>query len=265
MKEPIATVLKGIEEVLNAAPEQERPIALALARAVLCRILKLVFQAPSAESLGLLCSEEGFQLTRSATGLLGASEAAQALAYFGNRPKQEIIETYDRIFGHTARGRVCPYETEYGADGPFLQSQELADIEGYLLAFGLRTKTQACERMDHIAVELEFLEFLNERESYALSRNDTAMLEVTRQAYRSFLSKHLSRFGRAFSGQLSQQDPDGPYGALARVCNSFLTLECERLDIPIGPEFLPLRPDSLDDAPMACGSSDPDSGLIQIS
>jgi TorA maturation chaperone TorD len=249
------------------AENVEEMIDLALARASLCRILKLGLHNPDETALNLLFCDEGRAVVRDAARLVEPADAS------GLRPAAEVFckvepmspararDAYDGLFGHTARGRVCPYETEYGGDHLFLQSQELSDIIGYLTAFGLAPKTDLGERVDHIAVEWEYLEFLSEKEAFALCSDDAVMLERTRKAYRCFLRDHLSPFGRAFARGLMKEDSLGFYGALARLCEAFLVSECRRLGVPVGPQFLPLRPESLDDAPMACGSG---SELVQI-
>ncbi len=243
---------------------RESEVDLALARALLCRALRLGFQKPTKETLGPLFSSEGRQAISAAALLLEDQGLRAAANYLSNLPEptQDLItDTYDRLFGHTTRGRVCPYETEFGADHLFLQSQQLADIMGYFMAFGLLPKEDVGERVDHIAVQWEFMEFLSEKEAVASLRDDLDMLEETRKAYRSFLRDHLSRFGRAFARTLETEAPGSLYEMLGRLCLSFLTEECQRLVIPLGPELLMLRTGSLDDAPMACGS---DSELVQI-
>src|SRR5262245_45170784 len=183
------------------AENVEEMIDFALARASLCRILKLGLHAPDETALNLLFSDEGRAVVRDAAKLVEPEAASRLRAAAGVFCKVERLslararDAYDGLFGHTARGKVCPYEPEYGGEHLFLQSQELSDITGYLIAFGLAPKTDVGERVDHIAVEWEYLEFLSEKEAFALCSNDAAMLERTRKAYRCFLRDHLSRFG----------------------------------------------------------------------
>ena len=174
-----------------------------------------------------------------------------------------------RLFGHS-RGLVCPFETEYGPDGAFRQPQELADIAGYYLAFGLRPSEGADERVDHAACECEFMEFLARKEAFALSAWQAASdgpesaewLDTIQGAARRFLREHLGRFGRAFASLLMKEDPEGFHGALGAVLFRFLGKECQRFGLPAGPPTLELRPPLTDDTPMACGR--PETELIQI-
>ncbi len=174
-----------------------------------------------------------------------------------------------RLFGHS-RGLVCPFETEYGPDGAFRQPQELADIAGYYLAFGLRPSEGADERVDHAACECEFMEFLGRKEAFALSAWLTASdeaepeewLHTVQGAARRFLREHLGRFGRAFASLLMKEDAGGFHGALGAVLFRFLGKEGQRFGLPAGPANLELRPPLADDTPMACGR--PETELIQI-
>jgi TorA maturation chaperone TorD len=245
----------------------EEMIDLALARASLCRVLKLGLQSPTETALKRLSSDEGRAVVRRAARLVDAGDASKlcaAAAVFCSVAPISLArarDAYDGLLGHTARGKVCPYETEYGGEHLFLQSQELADIIGYFVAFGLAPGMDVGERVDHIAVEFEYLEFLSEKEAFALCSNDASMLAETQKAYRGFLRDHLSRFGRAFARGLTKHDPFGFHGALAGLCEAFLVSECQRLKVEIGSEFLTLRPESLEDAPMACSYG---SELVQI-
>lgn len=244
--------------------EEDRTVDACLARSVLYGALALGFRSPAGESRQRLLSPEGRSVIRRAGGFLGSATggadlmaAAERLAGLDAENPEALRARYQRIFGHTARGLVCPFETEYGVQGLFRQPQELADISGYYLAFGLRPRTGAGERGDHAACECEFLDFLNRKEAVALEKGDVPMVQETRKAVRGFLRDHLGRFGRAFAARLLKVDPDGHYGALATLLHALLASEAGRLDLPVGREVLELRSSAPDQVPMACGRPEP--------
>ncbi|MBI4455293.1 MAG: molecular chaperone TorD family protein [Acidobacteria bacterium] len=171
-----------------------------------------------------------------------------------------LLSAHGRLFGHTARGVVCPYEAEYGHEGLFQQPRQLAKIEGFYQAFGLTTRKTEHERSDHVSCELEFLDFLSRKEAFALAAGDAAMLEETRKAIRLFLKDHVGRFGMAFARLLQKQD-EGFFGKLGELLYGFVTFECRRLGIEAGPPLLQLRPAEEDGVPMACGAQ---SELVQL-
>ncbi|HXG51311.1 MAG TPA: molecular chaperone TorD family protein [candidate division Zixibacteria bacterium] len=233
-------------------------IDLALGRAVLYSALALGFRPPDDEMRARLCSAEGSAVLAGAAERLDQSgnlaAAARALAAVDSG-RDRLVESYHRLFGHTARGAVSPYETEYGSEALFQQPQEMGDLMGFYRAFGLALNAAEHERPDHISCECEFASFLALKEAHALESGDAPMLEETRKAARLFLRDHLGRFAPAFAAKLRQQDA-AFYGALADLCERLVTADCSRAGVPHGPRSLSLRPVGDDGIPMACGATE---------
>jgi putative dimethyl sulfoxide reductase chaperone len=233
-------------------------VDLALCRATLYSALALGFRAPTEETVARLTSQEGASALADAAAVVDAHEGSglaptvRGLPGKGSTSVSELSASFRRLFGHTARGPVPPYETEYGQEALFQQPQELADLTGFYRAFGLTLITGEHERADHVSCECEFLSFLALKEAYALEQQDAPMLEETRKATRLFLRDHLGRFVPAFTKKLTHEDRDGFYGTLGELCSRFATQECTRLGISVGPESLSLRPATADGVPMAC-------------
>ena len=253
--------------------ETNDAIALALARATLYSALALGFRSPTEETIARLGSNDAAAtLARAAVLLDPTREFGLAAASSLLTPHSSLLtlaEAHRALFGHTARGAVPPYETEYGVEGLFQQPQEMGDLMGFYNAFGLAVNVQKHERPDHVSCECEFLSFLALKEAYALEHEDTAMLEETRKAERLFLHDHLARFLPAFANKLvratnphpyplppgeGEGDFHGFYRALAELGLKFIAAECARFGMPAGPENLTLRPADDDRVPMACGS-----------
>jgi TorA maturation chaperone TorD len=166
-----------------------------------------------------------------------------------------LSAAHRRLFGHTARGPVPAYETEYGNEALFQQPQELGDLAGFMAAFGLTLRREAHERIDHVSCECEFLAFLSYKEAYAIESGDAEMRSLTARAATLFLRDHLGRFAPAFARRLERNDPGGFYNALGRVLLLLVARDCERLGVPLGDHGLALRPDpSSVAAPMGCAA-----------
>ncbi len=90
--------------------------------------------------------------------------------------EEALVQRYAELFGHTARGQVTPYETEYGKAALFLQPHELADLGGFLAAFGLDLDPSRHDRVDHVQVEFEFMPVLARKDAHALEVDDAEML-----------------------------------------------------------------------------------------
>ena len=256
------------------SPAVSTTIDEALARAVLYHALSVGLQTPTTARFQEIGAHDHFTAAVTALEALkqpgygagfdaAAVHLASATVPDADRAESEFV----RLFGHTARGLVSACETEYGPDNAFSQPQQLADIAGYYLAFGLGPVTASESRVDHIACELEFMDFLNRKHAILLAGGfaDPAGLETieaTERAERTFMRDHLGRFGRAFATRLVVEDRDGYFGALGQTLLALLTAECARLGVEAGPTDLAVRPEEPDDTPMACGSAD--EQLIQI-
>jgi TorA maturation chaperone TorD len=238
----------------TAAPEVERT----LCRGMLYELLAMCMRPPGGgfpEALRAAAARR--KLGEAAAALEGGEGKVAAALEDLLRAAGEAGEldlAHQRLFGHTARGLVPPYETEYGSSDPFLQSQEMADIGGFYRAFGLTLEGDRRERNDHLSVELEFLSFLCLKEAHHALRGDAAFAEEVRKAARAFLRDHPGRFGRAFASSLAREAGHPFYRAVGGLFLAFLEAECRRLDLHPGPEFIPLRPAEEREVPMACGS-----------
>lgn len=235
-------------------------IDAALCRATVYSALALGFRAPTNESIARLVEPENNKALASAAAWIdigGEQNLAAIIDELASAGRADVLtldSSYRALFGHSARGSVAPYETEYGNEALFQQPQELGDLMGFYRAFGLTVNFNQRERADHISCECEFMSFLSIKEAYAREHRDSAMLEDTLKAQKLFLRDHLGRFLPTFAQQLSREDRAGFYTKLAALCLRFASLEAQRLGIGLGAANLPLRPANDDRVPMACGS-----------
>jgi len=249
--------MMGQESNLSQAASD---IDLAYCRAALYSALAIGFRFPAQDSLNRLLAGESKAALSSAASVLFPSGEPDLVSLVAAFPCTEpatlsaLSSRHRQLFGHTARGPVPPYETEYGNEALFQQPQELGDLMGFYHAFGLALKNNLRERPDHISCECEFLMFLALKEAYALEKGEREFLTETRKAQKLFLRDHLARFLPTFAAKLQREDPAGFYGMLAQFCLQMVSTECARLDISCGPANLGLRPADDSRVPMACGN-----------
>ena len=260
--------MNGEDAVSKAAPMSTEVASdrdAALCRSILYEALSLGFGLPTPRTRPRLVEKDAVAALAEAAAFIdsegSAGLEAAALRLAGAVDKngetdETLAESHRLIYGHTVRGPVPAYETEYGDDTLFQKPQEMSDIAAFLRAFGLALDPSRHERIDHISCELELVAFLARKEAHALECGDGEMLSETRTAARTFLKDHLGRFAPAFARRTIDADPEGFYGNLAALCLAFVNRECMRLSVPLGPETLRLRAPIDDKAPMACGGPD---------
>ena len=167
---------------------------------------------------------------------------------------ESLPREHDRAFGHSVSAEAPPYETSYGASHIFMQSHQLADIAGFYKAFGLQPLTG--ERLDHLAAELEFMQYLAAKETYAKEHAGTEEVDVCRDAQRTFLKEHLGRWVGAFATRMEGRKGSPFYVRLVQEIVKFVREECEALQVePLAISAAELRvPESVGDA--QCGTCD---------
>jgi TorA maturation chaperone TorD len=231
----------------------------ALARSVLWQAISLGFRPPTALTRARLGSREALEPLAAAAAAIDPSLVAPVLG-LSAAPGPDGSR-FGRLFGHTSRGEVPPYETEWGKDELFFKPHELADLHGILDAFGLKLERSEHERVDHVSVETELLAYLAAREARAIESGDAGAAEAATRAQAIVLGDHLGRFAAGFARLLSGHDEEGFYGGLGRVLAALVRVECARLAVTPGDATLAQRPTDLDEQPVDCG---PGTDLIQL-
>lgn len=163
-------------------------------------------------------------------------DPASALEALGLELSGPLDAEVKRTFDHGSSRDWPPYETEYGVDNLFQQTQELADIAGFYRAWGLSPER---ERPDHASVELEFLAYLAEKETAARTDEHRS---IAREARRKFLADHAGRWMPVFAARL-ERTPSTFYQAYARALKEFIRRETEALGaVPATLRSMDLRP-----------------------
>lgn len=176
------------------------------------------------------------------------------------RPRGDLITQHQKLFGLLIAKTAPPYETEYcHSTLTFYRSQQLADIAGFYRAFGLEQSRDEPERQDHVAVELEFMAHLIEKELFASGQPELQeKAGLCREAQRKFFEAHLAWWAPAFTQLMARGAPDGLFPAIAEALASFIACERNILGVqPAGalaepkPELEPAG-ESLCCGPMPC-------------
>lgn len=136
----------------------------------------------------------------------------------------------------------CPvHETEYGRMRGMAKGNELADIAGFYMAFGMtRADGDAARQLgDHLAVELEFYGALLAKQAALLEAGDTEGQAIVLDARKKFLGDHLGRLAYAVAEQPSVKE-NPLYGPLLASTRALVKAECNALEVTPAPmDFLP--------------------------
>lgn len=229
----------------------------ATARSRLYAFLARAFAEPDSTSLAELRA----MLPAVATALAvldvphGRASFAEVCAELECMSAGELAAAHRRVFGHLVSGDCPPYEGEYGNVHIFQKTQCLADHAGFLEAFGMAPAPGFADRLDHIAVELEFLHVLTAKEAYAIAHSHgEERLGIVCGAERKYLQDHVGRWVPAFAARLEVKAGEGLYAALARLLAAFVAEETHALGVTPTSASAPSLGPQPDEAPAGCES-----------
>jgi len=253
------------------------------ARAGWYRALAAAVRDPRSDALNVLDAQETWPLLEAGAILLREEPAVASvelapgelspeefdparLQSFWSIGKQRRAEFYDEVFGLVTSKECPPYETDYCPQTFSVhRSQQIADVAGFYRAFGLEPSRERRERADHIALELEFMAWLVEKQRLALQVHGpgSQQEEVCRDAQQRFLADHLAWWAPAFAFALRKRSdglqqaaeiaaaPTSYLGAFARLLVSYIAIERALCEVPAPRELV--APTPTEEAPAACG------------
>lgn len=234
--------------------------AEAMARSEVYAFLAQAFSGPDVATLAWL--KRALPAADAALAATARTESRSRFAAVGREidllGEDDFVAAHRRVFGLGVSGDCPPYEGEYGHPHIFQKTQSLADNAGFLQAFGLAPAPGLGDRLDHVAVELEFLHVLAAKEAYALAHDHGAeRLAIVRAATRRYLQDHLGRWAPAFAARLESKAQDGLYAALARLLGAFVAEEARALGVaPVAAGMAAADP-HVDDEPALCDGCAP--------
>lgn len=194
------------------------------ARAEIYRFLALAFADPAPGAADRL-RHQG-PIAEAAWQCLGLSDAGEGFAPLAGLSEAGLKRAHAAAFGLGMSKHCPPYESEYGQAHIFEKTQTLADITGFYRAFGLELAEGARDRPDHLAFELEFMEFLCQKQAFAERMgHKPEQIDLCRDAQRAFLDAHLGCWAFSLAERIIGKSPTGVFAGLARLLEAFLSHE----------------------------------------
>jgi TorA maturation chaperone TorD len=194
------------------------------------RLLGLCFHQPDQEVDAYLKSRKFFRDFNESTAWLGEDQARLSDAFM--MMENSLSETsysleadYQRLFGRSIE-RVSPRESSFRwrDSGNLLDSRETlcGSLQHLYASFGVAA---GAGLEDHIAVELEFIAYLCERESSFWKANHPKTAKEWRYQQHIFVNDHLSRWFPEFCYQIQQRSSQSFYTGAALLCDAWLSLD----------------------------------------
>lgn len=140
-----------------------------------------------------------------------------------------ILIEYTRLFSSSLH---CPqYEGDCLARSPDSVAHVIASVVNMYSTFGVKLANDVRERPDHIAVELDFMNFLATKEAHACNKGQKANARLCRRAQTRFFGDHLSRWGSAFASNLGDVTSLKFYDGVCELLEAFLLAEAKYLKV----------------------------------
>jgi TorA maturation chaperone TorD len=147
--------------------------------------------------------------------------------------REELGTEYNRLFVGPASVPCPPYESVHRTDRPEMESglvlgPSASDARRRYAEAGLVISNDFKDLPDHIAVELEFMCFLCDRE---MDSKDSSDAEKWRRLQRDFVASHLKPWVGPFANKILASTRSPYYTLAAMVLEAFLADESEYLGI----------------------------------
>jgi TorA maturation chaperone TorD len=163
----------------------------------------------------------------------------------------DLSGEYSRLF--LGAGLVPLREGGYGGGSRFAgQPIDIADINGFYLAFGFDLTDQAPVPSDHIGAELEFVSLLLLKKALAVKRGAQREASMIDRAMRLFFDDHLGRWPVALDMALKEAKAAAPYATMAELLRKAVAAGCAYLHIrpqvgPLAAGRSPIRDQMVED------------------
>lgn len=151
------------------------------------------------------------------------------LTHFDHDNRKTVVNEYNRLF--LVKPLTPPYETFYLKRPGQSEGALAAEISGLYGQAGLIVSPETNDLPDHIAIELEFMSFLCEKEFNAEREGDDEAANIARQEQQNFNRQHLALWFPKFAKKALEKASDTFYRRVIETTFAFLRYELELLEI----------------------------------
>jgi TorA maturation chaperone TorD len=172
----------------------------------------------------------------------------------------DLQAEHRRVFSNVITLDCPPYETLFGNDHVFAQSQVMGDIAGFYRAFGVELSKDIHERLDHLSVEFEFMHFLAYKESYSRCHDGADKTQIVLDAQKKFVKNPIGRWVPLFCRMSVKKASTGLYKHIADLMAEWMDFETVFLGVVPQPysetDYRPATFNSPEGQTYECGAQD---------
>lgn len=202
---------------------------VAQGRSYVYRWLALVFYPPDRQLLHSLQNRSFLNQMKRATAWLGRDQEILVQHLIITQEKAQHLEQidheYERLTGKSI-DRVALVESAYrwrDASNPIKDHARITEaLQQEYAIYGISTLELD---PDHVAVQLEFLAYLSQREAVMWKEAAGEAARQLRRSQRAFLTDHLGRWVPELSKRIHEQMPGSIYAAFANLANTWIQME----------------------------------------
>jgi len=215
----------------------EAEIALSLDRARVYRALAQLFREPEPGAIEEARDRNLPELAQALERLGGLpdliEEVGTVFDLLGEVEPEQLRGGHHDAFDESSSVHSTPTEMDQLDGRPqleFSRNYEMADVAGFYKAFGVQV-SEADQRVDHIATQLEFMNLLAVKESIALQEEGAGdHARTCHDASRSFLRDHLGRWAPRLAERLIEADAHPVYTSAGRLLAGFIPFDADKID-----------------------------------
>jgi TorA maturation chaperone TorD len=147
-----------------------------------------------------------------------------------NQVKLELAVEYANLFLGVKGKPLHPSESVYTSDDHVMYQEARDRVQSVYWSAGVDKKKEYTEPEDHIAIELQFMEYLCRRAVEALAKDDRAEAAKYLRIQKDFIEVHLAKWVPALTKDILESAQVDFYKGIAYITSAFIKMDRKTID-----------------------------------
>jgi TorA maturation chaperone TorD len=147
-----------------------------------------------------------------------------------NQVKLELAVEYANLFLGVRGKPLHPSESVYVSDDHVMYQESRDRVQSIYWEAGVDKKKEYTEPEDHIAIELQFMEYLCRRTVEALEKDDKAETTKYLRTQKDFIELHLARWVPHLTKDVLETAQVDFYKGIAYITDAFIAMDRKTID-----------------------------------